>query len=264
MTCTSDSTMTSTQNNDLPDPTLREFLYARYVSAFKGGGGESGKPVAPSRRRWLQRRVLPLLTDVPRTAVVCELGCGDGGFIDFLRSVGFHHVLGVDWSAEQVELARSRGLDVRQGDLFEAIDGRRGEFDVVIAIDVLEHLSHEQLLRFGRLVMQALRPGGMLLVQTPNGEGLFAGHVIYGDLTHCTIFNESSIKQYLRAFGFEDIRVSETAPVPFGVRGLARWMIWNAVRVVGRVAIAAESGRMARVLTQEFLCTSRKPASCQV
>jgi 2-polyprenyl-3-methyl-5-hydroxy-6-metoxy-1,4-benzoquinol methylase len=250
--------MSITQDPTSRNETLREFLYTRYVSAFKGEEGGSGIEIPPSRRRWLQHRVLPLLADVPRTGRVCELGCGNGGFLGFLKDSGFQCVNGVDWSAEQVALARSRGFDVSQGDLFDVLAASHGQFDLVVAIDVIEHLSHDQLLRFGSLMMQALRPGGMLLVQTPNGEGLFAGHVIHGDLTHCTIFNENSIKQYLRAFGFEDIRVVETAPVRAGVRGTARWMIWSIVRLVGRVAIAAESGRLPGVLTQEFLCTCRK------
>jgi len=174
---------------------------------------------------WLERRVLPLLSQLPRTATVCELGCGDGGFLGFLRESGFQHVHGVDWSAEQVALARSRGLDVSAGDLFDALSAAHNAFDLVIAIDVIEHLSHDELLRFGLLLTQALRPGGELLVQTPNGEGLFAGHVIHGDLTHCTIFNESSTNQYLRAFDFVDIRVLETGPVPHGLRGMARGML---------------------------------------
>jgi len=239
--------------------TLRDLLYSRYVSAFKAEQGGAGHDLPPSRRAWLKRRVLPLLMQLPRTARICELGCGDGGFLGFLRESGFDDVHGVDWSAEQAALAQARGLDVSVGDLFDVLVAAHEAFDVVVAIDVIEHLSHEQLLRFGPLLMQALRPGGILLLQTPNGEGLFSGHVIHGDLTHCTIFNDSSIKQYLRAFGFEDIQVVETGPVPYGLRGMSRWMLWNIFRFVGQAAVAVESGRVPRVLTQEFLCTARKP-----
>jgi 2-polyprenyl-3-methyl-5-hydroxy-6-metoxy-1,4-benzoquinol methylase len=242
-----------------PSGTLRELLYARYVSSFKDEHGGAGHDLPSSRRAWLKRRVLPLLGHLPRTTRICELGCGDGGFLGFLRESGFDDVHGVDWSAEQVALAQARGLDVSAGDLFDVLVAAHEAFDLVVAIDVIEHLSHEQLLRFGPLLMQAIRSGGMLLVQTPNGEGLFAGHVIHGDLTHSTIFNESSIKQYLRAFGFEDIQVAETGPVPYGLRGMARCFLWNIFRFVGQAAVAVECGRIPRVLTQEFLCTARKP-----
>jgi SAM-dependent methyltransferase len=165
----------------------------------------------------------------------------------------------VDLCADQVSLAQARGLDVVCGDLFDFLKTSEGSVDAVVAVDLLEHLDRGQLPAFARAVWRALRPGGTFLLQTPNGEGLFAGHVIYGDLTHRTIFNTSSLNQFLRAFGFDDIRTHETGPVPYGVRGTMRWAIWGIMRFVGRLGIMAETGRRPNVLTQELLCVCRKP-----
>jgi SAM-dependent methyltransferase len=244
-----------------PADELSDILYEDYVRGFKGIGGESSEVLAPSKERWLSLRLLPLLAHLSPDAVVHEVGCGDGHVLGFLRSRGFRRVKGVDRCADQVRIAQGRGLDVECGDLFGFLAGSEGSVDAVIAIDLIEHLDRTQLPAFAHAVWRALRPGGTFLLQTPNGEGLFAGHVIYGDLTHRTIFNASSLQQFLRAFGFDGIQVGETGPVSNGLVGTLRMVIWNVVRFFGRLAVMAESGRKPIVMTQEILCSCRKAAA---
>jgi hypothetical protein len=61
--------------------------------------------------------------------------------------------------------------------------------------------------------------------------------------------------------GFGDILLRETGPVPNGLLGMLRVLLWNVARSVGRLAIMAESGRKPTVLTQEILCSGRKVAA---
>lgn len=240
---------------------LSDVLYRDYVRGFKGRDSTSVGGLPATKAAWLDWRLLPLLSHLTRDASILKIGCGDGQLLSFLTSRGFRDLQGVDLCEDQVAIARSRGLNVSCGDLFDALNEIKGSADAIIAIDLIEHLDRTQLPTFGRLVWRALRPGGMLLLQTPNGEGRYAGHVIYGDLTHRVIFNASSLGQFLRAFEFKDVSVHETGPIPQGMRGTIRWLLWQAVRAKARLGIMAETGRRPSVLTQEFLCMCRKPVA---
>lgn len=237
---------------------LSKFLYERYVSRFKADGGEV-RPLSINNQRWLQGRILPLLESVPRSGAILELGCGPGHLLGFLKNHGYTNCRGVDLCEEQVDIATKAGLLARQADLFDTLRAAAGEYHAIIAIDVIEHIERGRLLEFGILCRNALRPSGLLLMQTPNGEGLHAGHVIYGDLTHRVIFNESSLRQYLRALEFNEIIIRETAPVAKGFKGAVRWLGWKIIRGLAIAKIMVETGRRPRILTQELLCSGRAP-----
>jgi 2-polyprenyl-3-methyl-5-hydroxy-6-metoxy-1,4-benzoquinol methylase len=44
-----------------------------------------------------------------------------------------------------------------------------------VAIDVINHMTKPELARLGRLLRTALKPGGLLFLQTPNGERMGPG-----------------------------------------------------------------------------------------
>ncbi len=93
-----------------------------------------------------------------------EVGCAHGFLLDHLRSRGYR-VSGVEVSPLAADYARNTlKLDVRLGSLASA-GFETGAFDVVMMLDVLEHLHRpmEVLREVGRV----LRPDGVLLVQCP-------------------------------------------------------------------------------------------------
>jgi 2-polyprenyl-3-methyl-5-hydroxy-6-metoxy-1,4-benzoquinol methylase len=238
---------------------LREILYSAYVSAFKGDARTEARPLTKGQRSAFQRFVMPFLDGISRDAEILDLGCGDGGLLAYLGDQGFTHSRGVDCSTEQVALARARGVAADVGSLFDVLAQRPASYDVIFAIDVVEHMTKPELARLGRLLIEALRPGGRLVIQTPNGEGLCCGHVVYGDLTHETIFNESSITQFLRAFGFERVVVRETGPIPHSAFGAIRYFGWQAIRLAAQIASVVQTGRWPSVLTATLLAAAEKP-----
>ena len=76
---------------------------------------------------------------------VLDAGCGGGRYAVALRRLGFAEVVGVDWSAEGIEVANARvadagiiGVSYRRADVL-ALPFERGEFDVVFSNGVLHH-----------------------------------------------------------------------------------------------------------------------------
>jgi len=237
---------------------LRDLLYGSYVSAFKDAGRSNPPVLTAQQRRAYAAYVMPQLAGLSSSSRILDVGCGDGSLLEFLKERGFSNTEGVDCSAEQIKRAAARGVRAREGNLFAALEAEAGTCDVVVAIDVIEHLTKSELVRFGNAVHRALKPGGRFVIQTPNGEGLFAGHIIYGDLTHETIFNDSSLPQYLRAFGFGNVRVMETGPIPHGIASWCRLVMWRVWRTFAQLGAMAQSGRLPRVLTAVMIARCEK------
>ena len=109
------------------------------------------------------------------------------------------------------------------------------------------------------LLFAALRPGGRLLVQTANGAGLFPSQVIYGDLTHVTIFSPQSLAQLLRSAGFSDLAFYETGPIPLRLRGRLDVALWSAIKLLANAVRSIETGKRQAIWTENFICLARKP-----
>jgi SAM-dependent methyltransferase len=239
---------------------FRGGLYQGYVSTFKGQRPRA----AEAAFAWWDHKLLPLLAGLDRGAAVLDLGCGAGELLAFLQQRGFSDATGVDISAEQVALATRRGVNATRGDVFQTLGdqarpGRARTYAAILAIDVFEHFSRDELTRLVPLLYRALAPGGRLLIQTANGAGLLPGQVIYGDLTHMTIFTPQSLGQLLRPAGFTNLTFAETGPVPIRLRGKLDTLLWQTITAIASTVRHIETGKRQAIWTENFLCLAFKP-----
>jgi cyclopropane-fatty-acyl-phospholipid synthase len=80
---------------------------------------------------------------------VLDLGCGWGGLLNYIRSVGATG-LGVTLSSAQVKACRGHGLDVHLYDAREVTRESFGPFDAVASLGAFEHFCSEDDYRAGR------------------------------------------------------------------------------------------------------------------
>jgi cyclopropane fatty-acyl-phospholipid synthase-like methyltransferase len=239
----------------------RQQLYENYVRGCTGRPAEiqQADPAAPQP---YYERLLRLHMPSDRGLRILELGCGAGGLIALLRRKGYANVAGVDASPEQVAAAGASGIEgVRQADLFEALRQLSDDSqDVIVAFDVIEHLTKDEALELAVQVNRVLSPEGRWIIHTVNAESPFFGRVRYGDFTHETAFTQRSMRQLLSSAGFGRVASYENRPVVHGVKSFARAVVWQAVRNVLRVAIAAETGDLGRdaIMSQNFLTVAQK------
>lgn len=159
-----------------------------------------------------------------------DLGCGAGDQIVALQSLGFDNLTGVDLGPEQVAIAQSRGLKVVQANLLDYLQTSEQAFDIIFAFDIIEHFAKDEVLELLDLIRERLKPGGILILQTPNAASPWAGQIRYGDLTHELIFSPKCIASTLRLTGFTDIEVREVAPYVHGCTSAVRWILWQLIR----------------------------------
>jgi SAM-dependent methyltransferase len=230
--------------------TYREWLYGSYRSGFKG-------PSVSVDQRRLDELYRVFLARRP--ARVLELGAGAGDVVEWLRARGVKEAWGVDGSAEQVAEARTRGREVREGDLLEVLGAcADASLDGLIALDVLEHLTRDQLVRLAMECARVLAPGGSLLVQTPNGQAWRVAPVWLGDLTHETLLCEATLSQLFAPAGMNVERAWGVTP-GFGnpVRVL-RTLLWHIMVIGPKFIDWLEAGRPLRTYERVFCALLRK------
>ncbi len=198
---------------------------------------------------------LPARTDAP----ILDAGCGDGAVLWWLHRRGYHRAEGVEVSPEQVAIAREAGVrQVHLAHLRDFLAETSEAYGLVILRNVLEHFRKEEVVELLRLCHRALRPGGHVLIQVPNGESPFFGRIRYGDFTHELAFCASSLAQVFSLTGFGDPLFRPVRPVFGGRLRLARALRWRAVEHCYRTLLAAEVGTRPPVVTLDILAYARK------
>jgi SAM-dependent methyltransferase len=191
---------------------------------------------------------------------IVDIGCGHGAFVYFLNCAGYQNVVGIDGSAEQVAAAQQLGIDgVRHQHLDDYIaKADPCSADVLLLIDVLEHLTREELFSALDGLFRILRPGGTCIIHVPNAGGIFGMNVRYGDFTHEQAFTSRSAGQVLSTIGFHNVRCFEDRPTVHGLTSLARRFLWEAGTLAFRLLYAAESGGFSIILSQNMVICCNK------
>ncbi|MBI3004677.1 MAG: class I SAM-dependent methyltransferase [Ignavibacteriales bacterium] len=236
---------------------FRKTLYKRYVSTLKRDQLHRNEQHVTEFFRIYQHRFYPLLASCSSRDPILELGCGPGYFLEFLRAKGFTDAEGIDISTEQIRIATSQKLNASVQDAHKFLARKRNTYAAIVAIDFIEHFSKEELFALFPLIHKSLRQDSLFILQTPNGQGLFPGQVIYGDLTHLTIFAEDSLRQILQMNGFTNIQFKETAPIPDTLDGKFNLALWKSVRAMIRLVRQIEAKNSSRLLTENMVawCT---------
>ncbi len=235
----------------------RERIYARYRETHPNAAPPTAAGFAYEAR--VHEKTFGRLLPADRKAKIFEIGCGAGSFLNYLRGAGYRDASGMDQDEGQIAAAGKMGVaGASLGDGFAHLARTPAAYDCVIAIDVVEHLTKDEL--FGRLdaVLAALKPGGTFIWRAPNADGPFFGRVRYGDLTHELAFTKDSARQLMAVAGFTDVEVFPEEPVVTGARSLLRAALWKLFALKARLYLFAESYAQDSLLTANLIARARK------
>lgn len=236
---------------------FREGMYGRYVTDFKGDGYQA-EGFGKRFRNYCTENFVPLLDGLPKDARILDLGCGAGELLAALIESGYTNCSGIDISAEQVALAKEWKLPAEEADGIQYLDTNQDGFDAVFAVDFVEHFSKSELAEIGRKIFGALKSGGRLIVQTPNGKSSFALRNIYGDLTHLTIFSDESAVQWLKGCGFLDVSFREPKPSALNARDRIRICLRRLLLECLKVKLRIVTGRKERNVAENLILAARR------
>jgi SAM-dependent methyltransferase len=211
-----------------------------YVDGYLSGAGPFGIDVSNELfQRYLaatnDTRVGIITQWAGRPGRLLDVGCGSGEFLARAAAAGWD-VQGVEPVEQSAEIARRRGVPVISG-VLEDSGLRQGDFDVVVANHVLEHMADP--VAFIQSIVRWARPSGLVVVEVPNfGSRLRARtgaswiHLRW--LEHVCHYTPSTVRAVLRSSGLTvnhlvtPTYVAPVQGVDFALADLGRahWSRW--------------------------------------
>jgi len=201
------------------------------------------------RRKILTRFVEDICRRVTdRRPRILDVGCGTGANLLMLSKFG--DAEGVDVSEDALAFCRERGLaNVKLG-AAEALPYDDGTFDLVTALDVVEHLDDD--LAGLREMRRVLRPGGRVLLFVPTFMFLWG---LQDDVSnHRRRYRMPELQRVLEQAGFEVERTTY-ANITFFMPILAMRKLMRLTGIKAEsennINVSALNGVLARVLGAE-------------
>jgi SAM-dependent methyltransferase len=180
----------------------------------------------------------------PPGARLLEVGCGFGFGLDFARRALGWEVLGLDPSPFAAAGRHQFGLPIESRYLTPDDAALRGQFDMVMASEVIEHVASPP--DFVRTLWAALREGGTLVLTTPDIDaarpdtprGLLVPLLSVG--YHLVLQSAASLAALLREAGFTTVVVRRS--------GGASLVAWGHRGAAGSAAAVTDGGQYRRYL----------------
>jgi len=128
---------------------------------------------------------------VKNNSRVLDVGCGTGAVLEQMAAKNFL-VSGIDMSDTALEYCRKKGFEVDKG-FADKMPYSDNTFDIVFALDVLEHLENPELAV--REVKRVLKDGGLFVATVPAHQWLWSYHD--DSLHHKKRYNKNDLTKLL-------------------------------------------------------------------
>ncbi|MGH8128864.1 MAG: methyltransferase domain-containing protein [Gammaproteobacteria bacterium] len=208
------------------EPSLEE-QYASFEQTFRGEREQIKKRAA---------HYLGTLEDAGiepgDEGVVLDLGSGRGEWLEVLGEHRYHG-RGVDSNRGMLKASESRGHEVVEADALDYLRAQpNGSFAAITSMHMVEHMPHPVVIQLIDEALRVLRPGGVLILETPNPENVLVGScMFYMDPTHLHPIPPPLLQWTVQTRGFEQVQIerlsdnrgsSDLAPVSEDVPGSAQ------------------------------------------
>lgn len=189
-------------------------MHAKYGDDAYFEGGEGGYSSYQSQEATLRPTFRRFLAELDRRGMtggrLLEVGCAYGFFLDEAAS-HFAHRTGTDYSPAALEKARGRADRLILGGTGELPEDEL--FDCIAVVHVIEHIYDP--VSFLRTLSRHLRPGGWLVVATPDMGSFWRPLMRYNwpffkIPEHVTFFDRATLAELLRRGGYEAVQ-----PLPY-------------------------------------------------
>jgi len=177
----------------------------------------------------------PHLKAEDRNGTALEIGCGNGAFLETLRSLGFREVVGVEPSRAAVDTALPNVRSLIRLGMFREEDFAPASISLICCFQTLEHVLEPKLLV--NAAYQLLVPGGVLALVTHDYKAwinrMLGRRSPIIDIEHTQIFCKESLQYLLSHAGYDAIRISginnrypirywaKLLPIPRSAKGIA-------------------------------------------
>lgn len=238
---------------------MAEGIYENYTSTSVLAGVDVKQFTAWSTK-YFTKNILPHFPPSKEIRVL-EIGCGYGRYLRALLDRGYANVYGIDISEEQIRFARENMhiSSVEQVDALDYLDRTTHTYDVVLLLDVMEHLEVSYSIELLRKIHGVLNKGGKLIIQVPNGITPLTP-IYFSDITHHRAYSVNSMSQSLRMGGFSQFKHFPISSNVSGVPALIRQFFWVVLikPLIYTYLLLGHGNTMAGIYTSNLLTVAVK------
>jgi len=181
---------------------LHDAMYAAFEDQFRGTREDIKER---------QKVYLPYIAKVMQQTdggEILDAGCGRGEWLELLKEEGYE-AKGVDINRVMVARSQEIGLNVVAIDVLDYLkDLPASSLVAITGFHIIEHLPFNTLIALFDESLRVLKPGGLVIFETPNPENLIIGtHFFYIDPTHRNPLAPSTMQFVIEQRGFSKIEI---------------------------------------------------------
>ena len=186
----------------------RDSLYISFEDHFRGGRQDIKDRLA---------YYVPIVRQAnagSKERIILDAGCGRGEWLELSKDEKLV-ARGVDINRMLVESCTKTGLDAVQSEIIDYLQTLKdNSIGAVTAFHLIEHLPYEVCLRFFDESLRVLKPGGLVIFETPNPENIQVGACnFYFDPTHLNPLPAKTVKFLAESRGFTGVSIHFLHPL---------------------------------------------------
>jgi len=197
-----------------------------------------------------------------KKASVLEIGPGKGEFIAWLNSLGMEDIDVVDIDREVVDFVKTN-YKIKNGFIsnnISSIKDKMRMYDMIILVQVLEHIDPNKYFVFVRSIFSMLKKGGVLIIVVPNANNPLGMVERYGDLQHKNSFTEQSLKDLVlgsRITGY-DIEIRGYSIPPYSILNIFRIFMQKILHLFLLLIMIVNGGSFYKIMTPNIVLVLKK------
>ncbi len=146
-------------------------------------------------------------------SAILDVGCGRGEWLELLGESGYT-ARGLDINRVMIEQCLSRGFEVIESDVISYLQSLEdNSLGAITGFHIIEHLPFETLMTLFAEAIRVIKPGGLVIFETPNPENILVGSCnFYIDPTHRNPLPSSTIEFLAESQGLERVKIIKLHP----------------------------------------------------
>jgi 2-polyprenyl-3-methyl-5-hydroxy-6-metoxy-1,4-benzoquinol methylase len=207
----------------------KDSMYRFYYPVILGDGHfyEKLQSISPSYYHWNWEHG-EAFNVIKKNDYVLDIGCGSGFFLEGIKEKTVN-VKGLEYNDLALKKCKERGITAIKSNIEDFSKENMNCFDVICAFQVLEHISDVK--SFISSCLNALRPGGKLIIGVPNNNPYLyrkdINHTLNMPPHHIGLWNKKSLQKLALFFEMQNFSLQ--------VEPLYNFEYWFKIQIDGNI-----------------------------